>query len=104
MIIVFGGLLLINCQTETEMSNLLDFRIVTEEDISFAGTSRMINRVILDVDPLPTGVQMKSVARIIWLKVHIDRSLQLFRVEDYVYSNAGDYEGGKRLLNITLIK
>ncbi len=44
----------------------LQYTIVGKNDVSYAGTPRMTNRVVLKVTKIPTEQQMKDVATAIW--------------------------------------
>ena len=45
---------------------LLPYEIVEKKDISYAGTSRMTNRVLLETSQKPKEQEMKDVASSIW--------------------------------------
>jgi len=47
-------------------SSLLRYEIAEKKDISFAGTSRMVYRVVLNVTNLPSENEMKATAKSIW--------------------------------------
>jgi hypothetical protein len=47
-------------------SQILRYNILKKEDISFAGVQRMVYRIILDVNYLPTEEEMKKTAINIW--------------------------------------
>jgi hypothetical protein len=61
------SLLLISCQSDSEKkSKVLEFRTIEEQDISYLNNPRMVYRIILDVDSLPTKKEMKNTATSIW--------------------------------------
>lgn len=47
-------------------SQVLKYRIVKKEDISFMNTPRMVYRVILDINTIPSEQEMKNTAVQIW--------------------------------------
>lgn len=47
-------------------SQVLKYRIVKKEDISFMNTPRMVYRIILDVNSIPSEQEMKNTAVQIW--------------------------------------
>lgn len=57
-----------NQLTETKMKEpqILRFNILKKENISFAGVQRMVYRIVLDVNSLPTEEEMKKTAINIW--------------------------------------
>jgi uncharacterized protein YcfL len=64
---VLISLLLISCQSNSEKKlEVLKFEIIQKQDISSLNNPRMINRIILDVDSLPTEQEMKNTATSIW--------------------------------------
>ncbi len=61
------SLLLIGCQSNSEKkSEILKFKITEKQDISYLNNPRMVNRIILDVDSLPTEQEMKNTATYVW--------------------------------------
>ena len=50
-------------EASTEGTNTLKYRIVAREDVSYAGTPRMVFRVVVNVDQIPSGAQLKKAAR-----------------------------------------
>lgn len=70
------GLFLISCQSSSNKpqeilksekpQERLKFKIAEKKDISFMNTSRMVYRIILEVDSLPTINEMKNTAAYIW--------------------------------------
>ena len=44
----------------------LPLTVVSTEDISYAGTTRKVSRVVLDVDQIPTEPQLRSSAIAVW--------------------------------------
>jgi len=40
----------------------LDYNIITRVDVSYAGTARMVYRVVVDVSEIPPEIQLKLVA------------------------------------------
>jgi len=54
-------------QLKSEISSgILNYTIVKTKDISYAGTPRMVYRVVLDVEDFPLEVEIKRIARRIW--------------------------------------
>ncbi|MCX6233245.1 MAG: hypothetical protein NT175_00770 [Bacteroidetes bacterium] len=61
------SLLLISCQSNSEKkSEILKYRITEKQDISYLNNQRMVYRIILDVDSLPTDKEMRNTAIYIW--------------------------------------
>lgn len=50
----------------TKKSEILKFRIVEKKDISYLNYPRMVYRIILDVNSLPTDKDMRNTAISIW--------------------------------------
>ena len=59
--IILISLLLASCQ-----SNVLKFEIVKKQNISYLNTPRMVNRIVLDVNSLPTKQEVENTATSIW--------------------------------------
>lgn len=53
-------------ERKAKESKVLKFDILKKEDISFAGVQRMVYRINLDVNSLPTDEEMKKTAISIW--------------------------------------
>jgi len=51
--------------TETEIG-ILKYTIVDKEDISYAGTPRMVYRVVIEVEKIPANEQLEKIALQIW--------------------------------------
>jgi hypothetical protein len=65
--IILISLFLISCQPNTvNKSESLQFEIVEKQDISFLNNPRMVNRIILKVDSLPSKQEMENTATLIW--------------------------------------
>lgn len=61
------SLLVIGCQSgSVKKSKILDFELMEKQDISFAGIPKMVNRIILNVNSIPTEQEMRSTANYIW--------------------------------------
>jgi len=61
------SLLLIGCQSNSEKkSEILKFEITEKQDISYLNNPRMINRIVLDVESLPTEQEIRNTATYIW--------------------------------------
>ncbi len=45
---------------------LLPYKIVEREDISYAGTPRLVVRVMVNVEKIPTKAELKRIANSIW--------------------------------------
>jgi len=61
------SLLLINCQSNSEnKSEILKFEMIEKQDISYLNNPRMVNRIILDVNSLPTDKEMRNTAIYLW--------------------------------------
>lgn len=52
--------------TNTKKSEILKFRIIEKKDISYLNNPRMVYRIILDVNSLPTDKDMRNTAISIW--------------------------------------
>ena len=73
--IIFSILILTSCvdsepaptQLTTDQSPPLAYTIVAREDISFAGTPRMVYRVVFDVDQIPSEESIRQTSSNIWL-------------------------------------
>lgn len=60
-------LILTSCQSNSvNQSEILKFEIVKKQDISFLNTPRMVNRIVLKVDSLPSKQEMENTATYIW--------------------------------------
>ena len=65
--VILISLLLISCQSNSEKKfKVLKFEITKKQDISYASTPRMVNRIILDVDSIPSKQEMENTATYIW--------------------------------------
>lgn len=61
------SLILISCQSNSvNQSKVLRFEIIKKQDISFLNNPRMVNRIVLKVDSLPTKQEMENTATLIW--------------------------------------
>jgi DNA-binding ferritin-like protein (Dps family) len=61
------SLLFISCQSNSEKnSEILKFIITDKQDISYINNPRMVYRIVLDVDSLPTYKEMRNTAIYIW--------------------------------------
>ena len=61
------SLLFISCQSNLEKkSKILKFDITEKKDISYLKNPRMVNRIILDVESLPTDQEMRNTAIYLW--------------------------------------
>ena len=61
------SLLLINCQSNSERkAEILDYQIVKIQDSSFMNIPKMLYRIILRVDSLPTDKGMRNTASYLW--------------------------------------
>lgn len=61
------SLFFISCQSNPEKkSEILKFEITEKKDISYLNNSRMVNRIILDVESLPTDKEMINTAIYLW--------------------------------------
>ena len=59
--------LLISCQTQQKKeSKNLKFEIKEKKDISYLNNPRMVYRIVLDVDSLPSEKEMKNTAVYLW--------------------------------------
>ena len=63
--------LLVSCSSQSSDSTAqvqsdLDYRIVAREDISYAGTPRMVFRVMLEVAEIPTESSIRALAEELW--------------------------------------
>lgn len=45
---------------------LLPYKVVDKQDVSYLGTSRMVVRVMVDVEDIPTKAELKRIAEAIW--------------------------------------
>ncbi|MCH8306346.1 MAG: hypothetical protein IIB94_14635 [Candidatus Marinimicrobia bacterium] len=45
---------------------LLPFKIIEEKDVSYAGTPRLVVRVVVDVEKIPNKAELKRIANSIW--------------------------------------
>jgi hypothetical protein len=59
-------LILSSCTSNTEKTKILNYTISEKEDISYLNTPRMVYRIILNVDSIPTETDMKNTAISIW--------------------------------------
>jgi len=61
------SLFLISCQSNSvNQSKILKFEIIKKQDISFLNNPRMVNRIVLKVDSLPSKQEMENTATLIW--------------------------------------
>jgi len=61
------SLLLICCQSNSKKkSEILKFTITEKQDISYLNNPRMVYRIILEVDSLPSDKEMRNTAIYIW--------------------------------------
>ena len=61
------SLFFISCQSNPEKkSEILKFEITEKKDISYLNNSRMVNRIILDVESLPADKEMRNTAIYLW--------------------------------------
>ena len=51
---------------DTTSISHLKYQIVKKEDVSYRGSSRMVYRIVLDVQQIPSESAMKEVAKSIW--------------------------------------
>lgn len=47
-------------------TGILKYKIVAREDVSYRGTPRMVFRIIVNVNRIPSEVQLKKTAKYIW--------------------------------------
>lgn len=65
--IVLINLILISCQSNSEQKpEILKYQIAKTQDISFMNTPRMVYRIMLDVDTIPTNTEMRNTASYLW--------------------------------------
>lgn len=64
--IILFCLILSSCVSNTEKTKILNYTISEKEDISYLNTPRMVYRIILNVDSIPTETDMKNTAISIW--------------------------------------
>jgi hypothetical protein len=67
--ILLISLIITSCVSNSEKkSEILDYTISEKQDISYLNTPRMVYRIILNVDSIPTANEMKNTAISIWEK------------------------------------
>jgi len=67
--ILLISLIITSCVSNSEKkSEILDYTISEKQDISYLNTPRMVYRIILNVDSIPTVNEMKNTAISIWEK------------------------------------
>lgn len=67
--ILLISLIITSCVSNSEKkSEILDYTISEKQDISYLNTPRMVYRIILNVDSIPTVNEMKNTAISIWVK------------------------------------
>jgi hypothetical protein len=65
--IVLFSLILISCQSKSEQkSEILKYQIASKQDKSFMNNTRMVYKIMLDVDSLPKDVEMLNTAGSLW--------------------------------------
>lgn len=52
--------------TNENKQNTLNYNIVEKEDVSYSNTPRMVYRIVLDVDSIPSDEAMRNTAISIW--------------------------------------
>ena len=52
--------------SQGQIGSTLDYRIVSRQDVSYAATPRMVFRVMLNVDEIPTDESMRTLAEALW--------------------------------------
>jgi len=75
--------------TKISVDNTLRFNIVERKDISFLNTPRMVYRVVVDVNNIPTKEQLKNIAIAIWEDGN--KKWQEFTI--FLYLTGMDYQG-----------
>jgi len=61
--------LLVGCQSDTvNETEILEYSVEEKQDVSYLNTPRMVYRIILDVDKLPSDKEMEKTAIAIWEK------------------------------------
>lgn len=66
LFLIVVTMLLVSCGGENK--EILKYNIAEKEDVSYLNTPRMVYRIILDVDKLPSDKEMKETAIAIWEK------------------------------------
>lgn len=67
--VFFISLIITSCVSNSDnKSEILDYTISEKQDISYLNTPRMVYRIILNVDSIPTVNEMKNTAISIWEK------------------------------------
>ena len=67
--IVLISLILISCKTDSnskQKSEILKYQIAMAQDISIMNNPRMVYRIMLDVDTIPTNIEMRNTASYLW--------------------------------------
>lgn len=51
---------------QQRVANVLQFRIAEKQDVSYAGTTRMVYRIVLTTETIPTKTTMRATAIALW--------------------------------------